>query len=82
MEDKGHEEEKGSNLMVYDFTKKEIDYIKENANFTEIQENIFDRLTDKKGRQTIIKISMEENISTATVSRIIKQIKRKIIRVL
>lgn len=68
--------------MVYDFTKKEIDYIKENANFTEIQENIFDRLTDKKGRQTIIKISMEENISTATVSRIIKQIKRKIIRVL
>lgn len=68
--------------MVYDFTKKEIDYIKENANFTEIQENIFDRLTDKKGRQTIVKISMEENISTATVSRIIKQIKRKIIRVL
>lgn len=68
--------------MVYDFTKKEIDYIKENANFTEIQESIFNRLTDKKGRQTIVQISMEENISTATVSRIIKQIKRKILRVL
>ena len=68
--------------MKYDFTKKEIDYINENARFNEIQQKVFDRLTDRKGRQTIVKISMEENISTATVSRIIKQIKRKILRVL
>ena len=68
--------------MNYDFTKKEIDYINENARFNEIQQKVFDRLTDRKGRQTIVKISMEENISTATVSRIIKQIKTKILRVL
>ena len=68
--------------MNYDFTKKELDYINENARFNEIQQRVFDRLTDRKGRQTIVKISMEENISTATVSRIIKQIKKKILRML
>ena len=68
--------------MNYDFTKKELDYINENARFNEIQQRVFDRLTDRKGRQTIVKISMEENISTATVSRIIKQIKKKILRLL
>lgn len=68
--------------MNYDFTQKELDYINENARFNEIQQRVFDRLTDRKGRQTIVKISMEENISTATVSRIIKQIKKKILRLL
>lgn len=34
--------------MRYDFTKKELEFIKENANFNEIQEKIFDRLTDRK----------------------------------
>ena len=68
--------------MNYDFTQKELDYINENARFNEIQQRVFDRLTDRKGRQTIVKISMEENISTATVSRILKQIKKKILRLL
>lgn len=68
--------------MNYDFTQKELDYINENARFNEIQQRVFDRLTDRKGRQTIVKISMEENISTATVSRIIKQIKKKILRLI
>ena len=68
--------------MKYDFTKQELDYINENANFNDLQQSIFNRLTDKKGRQSIVQISMEENISTATVSRIIKQIKSKILRVL
>jgi len=66
----------------FDFTKQELEYIIENARFNEIQARVFDRLTDRAGRQTIVKISMEENISTATVSRIIKQIKKKILRVL
>ena len=68
--------------MKYDFTKQELDYINENANFNDLQQSIFNRLTDKKGRQSIVQISMEENLSTATVSRIIKQIKSKILRVL
>ena len=73
------EEEKRIN---FDFTQKELDYINKNARFNEIQQKVFNRLTDINGRQTIVKISIEEHISTATVSRIIKQIKRKILRVL
>lgn len=68
--------------VKFDFNKIELDYILQNANFDETQERIFKRLTDRRGRQTIVHISMEENISTATVSRIIKKIKRKIIRLL
>jgi len=66
----------------FDFTTFELNYIINNANFNDIQLSIFNRLTDPKGRQTIVKISMEENISTRTVNRIIKQIKNKIIRIL
>lgn len=73
----------GENLKInFDFTKSELEYIMENANFTDIQESIFKRLTSKQGRQSIVKISLEENLSTATVSRIIKKIKKKIIRVI
>lgn len=74
------EEEK--DVKKFDFTKAELEYIIENARFNEIQRKVFNRLTDIDGRQTIVKISIEENISTATVSRIIKQIKKKIIRIL
>ena len=70
------------NVNRFDFTQPELDYIVTFVRFNEIQRKVFNRLTDKQGRQSIVKISMEENISTATVSRIIKQIKNKIIRVL
>ena len=66
----------------FDFTRKELEYIIENARFTDIQLRVFNRLTDIYGRQSIVRISIEENISTATVSRIIKQIKSKIKRIL
>ena len=66
----------------FDFTKIELDYILQNANFNDIQLRIFNRLTDKVGRQKIYQIAMEENISERTVSRIIKQIKNKIKRLL
>lgn len=68
--------------MNYDFTKKELEYIIENARFNERQQEIFDRLTDKKGRQKIIKIAIEMGMSERTVSREIKKIKAKIIKIL
>lgn len=68
------EEEKD---VKFDFIQSELDYILENARFNEIQRKVFNRLTDIDGRQSIVKISIEEHISTATVSRIIKQIKKK-----
>ena len=70
------------NVNKLDFTKFELDYILQNANFNDIQLRIFNRLTDKVGRQKIVKIAIEENISERTVSRIIKQIKNKIKRLL
>lgn len=66
----------------FDFTNFELNYIINNANFNDLQLSIFKRLTDPKGKQTIVRISMEENISERTVNRIIKQIKNKIIRIL
>ena len=75
-------EEKKENRMNLDFTKPELDYILQNANFNDIKLRIFNRLTDKFGRQKIVKIAIEENISERTVSRIIKQIKNKIKRLL
>ena len=70
------------NVNKFDFTKIELDYILQNANFNDIQLRIFNRLTDKVGRQKIVKIAIEANISERTVSRIIKQIKNKIKRLL
>ena len=68
--------------MNYDFTKAELDFINENANFNDVQQEVFDRLTDRRGRQSIVQISMEMNLSTATISRIIKQVKHKILKIL
>lgn len=68
--------------MIYDFTKYELEYIIENANFDDRQLEVFNRLTDKHGRQSIVQISMEMNMSTATVSRTIKRIKKKILKIL
>lgn len=70
------------NASKFDFTQPELDYIITFARFNDIQTKVFNRLTDRHGRQSIVKISMEENISISTVNRIIKQIKSKILRVL
>lgn len=75
------EEEKDVKIN-FDFTKKELEFILENARFNEIQRKVFNRLTNIDGRQSIVKISIEEHISTATVSRIIKQIKKKILKLI
>ena len=47
-----------------------------------MQQEVFNRLTDKHGRQSIVQMSMEMNLSTATISRIVKQVKKKIIKIL
>lgn len=78
----GKEKLEEENVNKFDFTKIELDYILQNANFNDIQLKVFNRLTDKHGRQKIYQIAMEENISERTVCRIIKQIKNKIKRLL
>lgn len=68
--------------MKLDFTKPELDYILENANFTIEEEQIFKMLTSKYGRASIVNISLTMNMSESTVKRRIKQIKHKIIKIL
>ena len=80
-EQKKLEEEK-ENRMTLDFTKPELEYIKENANFTIEELTIFEMLTGKHGRETIVYIANKTNLSTATVSRRIKKIKSKIKRLI
>ena len=79
----GKKLEEGKDVKInFDFTTPELEYILANARFNDIQRKVFSRLTDIDGRQSIVKISIEEHISTSTVSRIIKQIKKKILRLL
>ena len=80
MEEKLKLEEK--DVKKFDFTMFELNYIIKNANFNDFQLEVFKRLTDPHGRQTTVKIALETNVSTATVSRTTKQIKRKIYRLL
>nr|DAJ75904.1 MAG TPA: response regulator [Caudoviricetes sp.] len=68
--------------MKYDFTQKELDYINENARFNDRQQEIFDRLTDRHGRQKIVKIAIEMCLSERTISREIKSIKKKILKLI
>lgn len=75
-------EEGKESKVNFDFTKKELDYILENANFTYEQEKIFKLLTSKDGRQSIISISLKMNMSESTVKRRIRDIKNKIKRLL
>lgn len=75
------EEEKNVKIN-FDFTRNELEYILENANFTIEQEEIFKMLTSKYGRASIVNISIKMNMSESTVKRRIKQIKNKIIRLL
>ena len=66
----------------FDFTRNELEYILNNANCNERQQEVFERLTDRKGRQTIYQIAMEMNISDRTVNREIKKIKHKIYKII
>ena len=71
-------EEEKENKVMLDFTRPELEYIKENANFTIEELTIFEMLTGKYGRETIVYIANKTNLSTATVSRRIKKIQSKI----
>lgn len=73
-------EEGKRDKINFDFTRKELEYILENANFTIEQEQIFKMLTSRYGRASIVNISIKMNMSESTVKRRIKQIKSKILR--
>lgn len=71
-------------MIRLDFTKDEHDKILEKAGFTKRQRDIYYRLRDDYPyeRQSIVKIADELHMGTATVSREIKKIQFKIIRLI
>lgn len=71
-------------MLRLDFTPKEHDYILKNAGFTKRQRAIYLRLRDDYPyeRQSIVKIANELFVGTATVSRDIKIIQLKIIKLI
>lgn len=65
--------------MKLEFTKKEVDYFKENCYFTDEEEQILElRLRGN----TIISIAFMLHLSDKTVQRRIKSIKKKILKVI
>ena len=71
-------------MLRLDFTKSEHDYILANAGFTKRQREIYLRLRDDYPyeRQSIVKIANELPASTSTISREIKKIQFKIIKLI
>lgn len=59
-------------------TKPELDYLLENANFTEEEEKIFRMLSKGKSRS---QVGLEISVSDSTIDRRIRDIKSKIARV-
>lgn len=66
-------------MLKLEFTKNEVDEIKSKIYLSELQERIFEyRLRE----YSITKMAMLENVSESTISRELKKIKRKIMRII
>lgn len=66
-------------MLKIDFTNKEINDIKSKIHFTPLQERI---ITYRQNEYSITKMAYMENCSESTISREIKKIKRKIMKVI
>lgn len=66
-------------MVKLDFTKKEIEDIKSKIYLTEDEEKVLDKWLVEK---TIVEMSLELSMSTATISRRKKSIIKKIMRVI
>lgn len=65
--------------LSFDFTKTEYLRISEEAMLTDLQKKVFE---DKIKRLTITEMAQKHNVSPETVSRTIKQMKDRILKVL
>lgn len=64
-------------MTIYNLTVPELNRYRELANFTDDELECFNM---KAKNYSIIKISMEMGVSEATVSRLVRQIKIKILK--
>ena len=67
------------NMKIRDFVKPELDYFRENCNFSSQELEYFDlRASDLSN----VQIAMTMHISEAQVSKLAKRVKSKMLRVL
>ena len=66
-------------MCKFDFTRQEAETIKSKLYLTEDEEKVFEM---KLLNYSITKMALELNVSERTVSRIIKRLKNKIMKVL
>lgn len=66
-------------MLKLEFTNKEIEEIKSKIHFTPMQERI---IQYRLNEYSIVKMAMLESCSESTISREIKKIKKKIIKVI
>lgn len=66
-------------LKIPDFTRREIEYLLENCNFTSQERELFVLRNDEKSLEECAEIM---NVSDSTVYRINRKMKNKIIKVL
>lgn len=66
-------------MLKIEFTNEELNFIKTKIHFTPLQERI---ICYRQDEYSITKMAMIENCSESTISREIKKIKKKIIRVI
>lgn len=66
-------------MFKLEFTKSEVEEIKNKIYLSELQERIFEyRLKE----YSITKMAMLENVSESTINRELKKVKRKIMKVI
>lgn len=59
-------------------TKPEVEFFRENGNFTDDERKVFDMLTRGK---TYTEMAIEMCVSESTIDRRVKQIKHKLLRI-
>ena len=66
-------------MQVYDFTKPELDYFREQCNFLEDELEYFNL---RSSGMSNVQISLTMNVSESKVSKLARKVKSKILRVL
>lgn len=66
-------------MQVYDFTKPELDYFREQCNFTQDELEYFNL---RSSGMSNVQISLTMNVSESKVSKLARKVKSKMLRVL
>lgn len=66
-------------IKIPDFTRNEIEFIKDNANFTKQENQLFDLRNEEYSLESCAE---QMNVSVSTIYRINKKMKKKILKVI